>query len=68
MNSVFLINVISNPRKLHLFVPVSNSIVEVRFYSASDFSRKECVMLAKDNLPPERIVGFVTCFMMEIGG
>ena len=52
---------IPGTRKLHSFVPVSNSTVEVRSYSASDASRKERVTLAKDDLPPETIAGFVTC-------
>jgi len=52
---------ISGTRKLHSFVPVSNSTVEVRSYSSSDASRKERVTLAKDDLPPETIAGFVTC-------
>ena len=33
----------------------------VRPYSSSDVSRKERVTLAKNNIPPESISGFVTC-------
>ena len=54
--------VILGTRKLHLFVPVSKNIVEVRCYSISEASRKESVTLTKDNLSPETIVGFVTYF------
>ena len=57
--------IIPGTRKLHSFVPVSNSTVEVRSYSASDVSRKERVLLAKDDLPPETIAGFVTCLHDE---
>ena len=32
---------IPDTRKLHCFVPISDSIVEVKFYSSSDVSRKE---------------------------
>ncbi len=56
-----LSHTIPGTRKLHSFVPISNSIVEVRPYSASDTSRKERVTLAKNDIPPELIVGFVTC-------
>ena len=52
---------IPGTRKLHSFVPISSSTVEVRYYSASDASRKERVTLAKNDIPPESIAGFVTC-------
>ena len=52
---------IPGTRKLHSFVPISKSTVRVSFYSASDNSRKERVTLTKNDLPPESIVGFVTC-------
>ena len=53
-------------RKLHSFVPVSSSTIEVRFYSASDVFKKEKITLAKNDLPPESrvpesITGIVTC-------
>ena len=48
-------------RKLHSFVRISNSTVEVRHYSATDASRKEGVTLAKNDVPPESIAGFVVC-------
>ena len=46
---------------IHSFVPVSNSKVRVRFYSASHTLKEERVTLAKNDLPLESIVGFVTC-------
>ena len=52
---------IPGTRKLHSFVPISDSTVEVRLYSASDASRRERVTLAKDDIPLESIAGFVTC-------
>ena len=56
-----LARMIPGTRKLHSFVPISNSTVEVRHYSASDASRKERVTLAKNDIPPETIAGFITC-------
>ena len=44
---------------IHSFVPVSNSKVRIRFYSAF---KEERVTLAKNNLPLESIVGF--CYML----
>ena len=35
--------------------------MEVRLYSASDTFKKERVTLAKNDIPPESIAGFVTC-------
>ena len=52
---------IPGTRKLHCFVPVSDSTVEVKFYSSSHTSRKERVALGKNEIPPESIAGFVTC-------
>ena len=52
---------IPGTRKLHSFVPISNSTLEVRSYSASDTFRKERVTLANSDIPPELIAGFVTC-------
>ena len=49
---------IPGTRKLHSFVPASNSKVRVRVFSAF---KEETVTLAKNDLPPESIVGFVTC-------
>ena len=51
---------IPGTRKLHSFVPASNSKVRVRVFSASDTFKEETVTLAKNDLPPESIVGFVT--------
>ena len=49
-------------RKLHSFVPISNSKVRASYYSASDISREERgITLRTNDLPPESIVGFVTC-------
>ena len=48
-------------RKQHSFVPISNSKVRVRFYSASDTFKEERVTQTKNDHPPEAIVGFVTC-------
>ena len=56
---------IPGTRKLHSFVPLSNSTVEVRPYSTSDTSRKERVTLVKNANPPESIAGFVTCMYDE---
>ena len=56
-----LSHTIPGMRKLHSFVPISDSTVEVKFYSSSDVSRKERVALAKNDIPPESIAGFVTC-------
>ena len=42
-----LSHTIPGTRKLHYFVPISDSTVEVKFYSSSDVSRKERVALAK---------------------
>ena len=52
---------IPSTRKLHSFVPISNSTLKVRLYSAPDASRKKKVTLAKNDIPPESIAGFVTC-------
>ena len=52
---------IPGTRKLHSFVPISNRKMKVSFYSASDTSREEKVILGKNDLSPESIVGFVTC-------
>ena len=52
---------IPGTRKLHSFVPISNSKVRVSYYSSSDNSREERVTLRTNDLPPESIVGFVTC-------
>ena len=54
---------IPGTRKLHSFVPISTSKVRVRAYSASDTFREERVTLAKNDLLPEAIVGFVTCLL-----
>ena len=43
----------------------ADSTVEVKFYSSSDFFRKERVALAKNEIPPELIAGFVTCLHEE---
>ena len=56
---------IPGTRKLHSFVPISDSTVEVKFYSSSDVSRKERVTLTKNEIPPESIAGFVTCLHEE---
>ena len=56
---------IPSTRKLHSFVLISDSRVEFKFYSSSDVSRKEKVTLAKNNIPPELIPGFVTCLHEE---
>ena len=45
------------------FVPISTSKVRVRAYSASDTFREERVTLAKNDLLPEAIVGFVMCLL-----
>ena len=60
-----LSHTIPGTRKLHSFVPISDSTVEVKLYSASDVSRKERVALAKNEIPPELIAGFVTCLHEE---
>ena len=52
---------IPGTRKLHSFVPISNSTLEVRSYSAADTFRKEKVTLANSDIPPELIAGFFTC-------
>ena len=52
---------IPGTRKLHSFVPISNSKFRVSYYSSSDNSREERVTLRTNDLPPESIVGFVTC-------
>ena len=52
--------------KLHTFVPISNSTVEVRLYSASDAFRQERVTLAKNHIPSES--GMSPVYMMGIGG
>ena len=52
---------IPGTRKLHSFVPLSDSTVQMKHYSTSDISRKERVSLAKSDIPPESIAGFVTC-------
>ena len=46
-------------RKLHSHKPISDSTVE--FYSLSDVSREERVALAKKDISPKSIAGFVTC-------
>ena len=56
---------IPGTRKLHSFVPISDSTVEVKFYSSSHISRKEKVALAKNDVPTELIAGFVTCLHEE---
>ena len=56
---------IPGTRKLHSFVPILDNTVEVKFYSSSDVSRKERVALAKNEIPPESIGGFVTCLYEE---
>ena len=56
---------IPGTRKLHSFVPILDNTVEVKFYSSSDVSRKERVALAKNEIPPESIAGFVTCLYEE---
>ena len=60
-----LSHTIPGTRKLHSFVPISDSTVEVKFYSSSDVSRKERVALVKNEIPPESIAGFVTCLHKE---
>ena len=52
---------IPGTRKLHSFVPISKGKVIVSYYSVSDTSREERVILRTNDLPPESIVGFVTC-------
>ena len=52
---------IPGTRKLHSFVPVSNTKVKVRNYSASKTVKEERVSSAKNDIPPNSIVGFVTC-------
>ena len=52
---------IPGTRKLHAYVPLSDSTMQVRHYSTSDTSRKERVSLAESDIPPELIAGFVTC-------
>ena len=52
---------IPGTRKLHSFVPISKGKVRVSYYSVSDTSREERVILRTNDLPPESIVGFVTC-------
>ena len=54
---------IPGTRKLHSFVPISNSKVRVRAYSASDTEKR--VTLAKNDILPEATVGFVTCLLEE---
>ena len=54
---------IPGTRKLHSFVPISTSKVRVGAYSASDTFREERATLAKNDLLPEVIVGFVTCLL-----
>ena len=39
--------------------------MQLKFYSLSDDSRKERVALAKNEIPPESIAGFVTCLYEE---
>ena len=56
---------IPGTRKLHSFILILDSTVQVKFYSLSDDSRKERVALAKNEIPPESIVGFVTCLHEE---
>ena len=46
-------------------MPISDSTVEVKFYSSSDVSRKE---RAKNEIPPESIGGFVACVHEENWG
>ena len=52
---------IPGTRKLHSFVSLSDSTVQMKHYSTSDISRKERVSLAKSDIPPESIAGLVTC-------
>ena len=56
---------IPGTRKFHSFVPILDSTVQVKFYSLSDVSKKERVELAKNEIPPESIAGFVTCLHEE---
>ena len=56
---------IPGTRKLHSFVLILDSTVQVKFYSLSDDSRKERVALAKNEIPPESIARFVTCLYEE---
>ncbi len=53
-------------RKLHSFVPVSNTKVKVRNYSASKTVKEERVSSAKNDIPPNSIVGFVTCLCRAV--
>ena len=48
-----------------LLCQLSDSTVKVKSYSSSDVSRKERVALAKNEIPPESIAGFVTCLHEE---
>ena len=56
---------IPGTRKFHSFVPILDSTVQVKFYSLSDVSKKEREDLAKNEIPPESITGFVTCLYEE---
>ena len=52
---------IPGTRKLHSFVPISNSKLRVSYYSASSTSREERITSATTDLSLDSIVGFVTC-------
>ena len=56
---------IPGTRKFHSLVPILDSTVQVKFYSLSDVSKEERVELAKNEIPPESIAGFVTCLHEE---
>ncbi len=60
-NSRTIPGTIPGTRKLHSFVPVSNTKVKVRNYSASEVVKEERVSSAKNDISPDSIVGFVTC-------
>ena len=46
-------------------MPISNSTIEVKYYSSSDVSRKEKVALPKIEILPESITWFITCLHEE---
>ena len=47
-------------RKLQSFIPIQNGILKVRPYSASESFKEEKVVMGRNYIQPESIIGFVT--------
>lgn len=56
---------IQGTRKLHSFVPISKKMLKVKPYSASSHSKDVRVTSSHNEIPDDRISGFVTCVLEQ---